>query len=321
MDLEQKFDRLEGEVGLMKGEIKQTLVDLREFIMKQGAPFSVRGGPIPAAEEEPESEEADAPDDGAAGLSHDDMERMLKEARASGREEATEALREESEAASIVHVAKPTAEDIEQERPQVVQVKVTPPEPPEVVQAPEPAQAEQAPEPIQVVQAPEPVQVVQAPEPAEVQQPQAPPTEPVPRPQAPASEPGVSFGGAEQEAAGALYDFSQDETRIDALDANLLTNLMRWVGGVKRRLGGSQLEGFLEIYKLTGHLPPVMEKLILHLAELEALPDESSDQIFTLDDLMDSLLQLHAVVYGPGYATSGTLGGLEEQLEDLKTDG
>ena len=33
MNLEQKLEYLEGEMGLMKGEIKQTLVDLREFIM------------------------------------------------------------------------------------------------------------------------------------------------------------------------------------------------------------------------------------------------------------------------------------------------
>ena len=97
-----------------------------------------------------------------------------------------------------------------------------------------------------------------------------------------------------------------------ALDANLLTNLTRWVGGVKRRLGADQLGGLLEIYKLTGHLPPVVEKLIYFLAGLEALPDESSDQVFTLDDLMDSLLQLHAVVYGPGYAARGSLLGLEK---------
>ena len=67
------------------------------------------------------------------------------------------------------------------------------------------------------------------------------------------------------------------------------------------------------MYKLTGHLPPVMEKLIYHLAELDALPDESYDQIFTLDDLMDSLLQLHAIVYGPGYVSSGALLSLEEE--------
>ena len=97
-----------------------------------------------------------------------------------------------------------------------------------------------------------------------------------------------------------------------AMDSNLVTNLMRWVGDVKRRMGASQFEGFLEVYKLTGHLPPVVEKVILQLATLDALPDESADQVFTLDDLMDSLLQLHAIIYGPGYASRGSLENLLE---------
>jgi hypothetical protein len=109
---------------------------------------------------------------------------------------------------------------------------------------------------------------------------------------------------------------------VTALDSNLLTNLMRWVGGVKRRLGAGQLDGFLEIYKLTGHLPPVVERLIHYLAALEALPDESSDHVFTLDDLVDSLLQLHAIVYGPGYAARGSLLDLEEApSEGMEGDG
>ena len=43
MNIEQKIESLEGEMGLVKGEIKQTLVDLKDFIMKQGAPFAVAG--------------------------------------------------------------------------------------------------------------------------------------------------------------------------------------------------------------------------------------------------------------------------------------
>ena len=102
-----------------------------------------------------------------------------------------------------------------------------------------------------------------------------------------------------------------------SLDANLLASLIRWVGGLKRRMGAEQLPGFIEMYKLTGHLPPVVERLVLHVATLEALPDESEDQIFTLDDVMDSLLQLHAIIYGPGHAVRGSLAGLlEEQSED-----
>ena len=109
---------------------------------------------------------------------------------------------------------------------------------------------------------------------------------------------------------------------VSGLDANMLTNLMRWVGGVKRRLGADHLDGFLEIYRMTGHLPVVLEELIIRLASLDAFPDESSDQIFTVDDLMDSLLQLHAIVYGPGYASRGGLLGSEEQpLEVTEGDG
>ena len=43
MTIEQKIASLEGEMVVGKGEIKQPLVDLKDFIMKQGAPFAVPG--------------------------------------------------------------------------------------------------------------------------------------------------------------------------------------------------------------------------------------------------------------------------------------
>ena len=262
MNLEQKLEYLEGEMGLMKGEIKQTLVDLREFIMKQGAPFVVAGAPpqVSAAEpgEDGTEEAAAGPspikqvslapepqviDDGVegsgiddGGLSPADIQQMLDEARAKGREEAS---------------PTPLPDD---DLPQV-----------QVIPSAWDAAGEIA--------------------------------EPAP-PQGTVEERTVVPG---LPATGDPYPDSS------ALDANLLTNLTRWVGGVKRRLGSEQLAGLLEIYKMTGHLPQVVENLIYFLAGLDALPDESSDQVFTLDDLMDSLLQLHAVVYGPGYASRGSL--------------
>ena len=84
------------------------------------------------------------------------------------------------------------------------------------------------------------------------------------------------------------------------LDANLVVGLMRWVGNVKRRLGTRQLAAFVEIYKMTGQLPPPVERVLAHMAEMESLPDESSDHVFTLDDMVDSLMQLHAIIHGPG---------------------
>ena len=257
MSLERKIETIEGEMGVMKGEIKQTLVDLREFIMRQGSPFaSAEAGP-------------------AVGAPPTDLQRLLREARESVREEASasvrsevEALRQEAESLSTNEPASASGQDV------AATAATEEPLPPPAQQ---PA-AERGPEQPRVVR---------------IQQ------------TAPA---------AGQEAERVSISPAADmDPAFGPLDANLLTNLMRWVGGVKRRLGASQLPGFLEMYKLTGHLPPVMEKLIYHLAELDALPDESYDQIFTLDDLMDSLLQLHAIVYGPGYVSSGALLSLEEE--------
>ena len=42
IDIAERFEALQDEVDLLKVEVKQTLVDLREFIIK-GSPFSPRG--------------------------------------------------------------------------------------------------------------------------------------------------------------------------------------------------------------------------------------------------------------------------------------
>ena len=95
--------------------------------------------------------------------------------------------------------------------------------------------------------------------------------------------------------------------RGDALDTNLVANLIGWVSAVKARLGREQLLVLLELYKLTGHLHEGVEKLILQVADLEALPGESTDREFTANSLMAYILQLHGMIYGPGHAVSGPL--------------
>lgn len=69
------------------------------------------------------------------------------------------------------------------------------------------------------------------------------------------------------------------------------------------------LQGLLEAYKLTGHLPPPIEKLILQVAKLNPLPEESDAKEFTADSLLDTLVQLHGIIYGPGYPAGGQLPG------------
>ena len=86
----------------------------------------------------------------------------------------------------------------------------------------------------------------------------------------------------------------------EKLDVNLMANLMRWVGSVKRRLGVEQMRLLVELYRLTGHLTPIVEMAITRLASLQILPDESDHHVFTPDDLIDTLLQLHGINYGSG---------------------
>ena len=297
MSLERKIETIEGEMGVMKGEIKQTLVDLREFIMRQGSPFaSGEAGPV-------------------GGVPHSDLQRLLREARESAREEATagirgevETIRREAEALRAEDLAVAAA-PAEPPAPQLPPARPTAPAPqPALEETAAPARQTPAehgpgadrPRVVRIQQT-----AAETPTGGSVRQPDGQESQP----ETGGQESGrVTASSATAEPAYA----EQNATPFGPLDANLLTNLMRWVGSVKRRLGASQLPGFLEMYKLTGHLPPVMEKLILHLAELDALPDESYDQIFTLDDLMDSLLQLHAIVYGPGYASRGALLNLED---------
>ena len=442
MNLEQKVDGIEAEMMLMKGEIKQTLVDLREFIMKQGSPFMI------AAEGGAGSK---------AGIPPDIMEQLVEQARSIAQEEAssniqrgieelyrenqrqmesmqalqgdpgaTAALQQEIEElrrqsqeqmealrATQGSQSDPEAtaslrreiEDLRREgrrREEVVRVQQAPSievgrgpagPGPQVVQAPGPAQGQ--PQVIHVQQAPprqaeqsrgisqsdvermleeakasareeamagmrremeevrrqaqaqqaqaRPLQV-EAPEP-EFEEPERgrAPVAKKPQPQVirvqqapsrPAPEewteeipvelaPGFEAPYVAEEAAESIGALTGEPAGRESLDANLLTSLLRWVGSVKRRLGKNHLAGFLEMYKLTGHLPPSVEKLVLMIAALDALPDESSDQIFTLDDVMDSLLQLHAIIYGPGHAVRGALMGLEDEpaLEDMEADG
>lgn len=435
MNIEQKVENLEGEIGLMKGEIKKTLVDLRDFILKQGSPFGGGGegggGGLSEAMFQNMLEEAKAsirletvdgggggmsleevrlivedammsrPSDGG-GVDVDEMRREMEdlrrenqraidavkaEASSSGggasRQELEaikaevqsagsggdisraelEALRAEqatqasatqrqlaamqneqaSQSRTIQQAAAPIPQIIQAPaQPQVVQAgqaeqqaasqrvqmpstvptPVSQPEAAESIEIQPPAEGEVKKPPPQVIQIKQAAPQAQQPDLAEAEP--ALPSQPEPADEA--LEYIEEAGTVYQAPAGvAQPDFSpaaEDGPEANALDANLLTSLMRWVGGVKRRLGSSQLEGFLEIYKLTGHLPPVVERLIYYLAELEALPDESSDQVFTLDDLMDSLLHLHAIVYGPGHAARVSLPIFEEMFaEDAVEDG
>jgi len=118
-----------------------------------------------------------------------------------------------------------------------------------------------------------------------------------------------------------------------ALDIHSVANVMRWVGAVRPRIGEEQLGVLMEVYALAGHLPATIEQLILQAGKLNALPEALDDQGFALEDFIDSLLKLHAIVSGlafrPGIRLpdsaqpplrgngAQSLGGNHQELESL----
>ena len=89
------------------------------------------------------------------------------------------------------------------------------------------------------------------------------------------------------------------------LDVNLVTNLIRWVGNVKRRLGVQHLQEVLELYQVTGHMAPVVEETIYRVASFSFVPDESDRFKTTHEDLIDAIHGLHGIVYGSRTAPVG----------------
>ena len=97
---------------------------------------------------------------------------------------------------------------------------------------------------------------------------------------------------------------------IRALDIHSVANLLRWVGAARPRIGENQLGTLLEIYQLTGHLPASIEQLILQAAKLDAIADTCDQPGFTLEEYVDALLKLHAMVSSLQYRGGGNQQGL-----------
>ena len=76
---------------------------------------------------------------------------------------------------------------------------------------------------------------------------------------------------------------------------------MRWAGTVQPKIGQDQLETLLRVYKLTGNLPPAVERMLLKAAQLDTLPSDTDGAGFTLQDFIDSLLKLHGIVHSTEY--------------------
>jgi len=96
---------------------------------------------------------------------------------------------------------------------------------------------------------------------------------------------------------------------------NMLANLIGWVSTVCQKLGKEQLPIILEIYDMSGPLSPRIKKIILRLADIvNPSPGEESGT----DILSQLILQLHGILMGSIPIDNMTSEKIEAQLEGLE---
>jgi len=76
---------------------------------------------------------------------------------------------------------------------------------------------------------------------------------------------------------------------------NMLANLINWISRAKQEIGYDQLPMFLEVYGISGHLSPELKEIIIHLAEISA---ERPEVLNNAEVWSQSMLSLHGILTG-----------------------
>ncbi len=91
------------------------------------------------------------------------------------------------------------------------------------------------------------------------------------------------------------YERLIDEANQGIPKVNMLANLISWVARAKQEIGYEELPTFLEVYGISGHLTPELKDIILRLATIaKDLPDNVKES----DIWSQSMLALHGVLTG-----------------------
>ena len=235
MEIEKRVEGLEGEFKLIKGEVKQSLIDIRDYVLEgkpvpQSAPLE--GGPVQEVPpvKQMGSQPIDASKPSQEQPEYERLEEIVDEELPGASEEAPfeqlPPFQEEPVQEDPFDQLPPFQEEPVQEAPLPEETDSLPPEaskPPE--KQPEPEQLEDKVE----EKLPEPSKEEKLPEPSKEEK-------------------------MSEKASGSM------------LQANQLPNLIRWVSVAKKEIGSAQLPTFLEAYGVRGHLSSEMKEVILHLA-------------------------------------------------------
>lgn len=253
---EGRIKAVEGELGLLKNQIQQTLLDIREHVLELTNPFGAAGRPARDWGSRPAPAAAPQP------------------------------------AQMVTTVMAPSAPPMPME--QIVETFETPPPPePEPEPQPEPEPVAEATHGFESFDALFDAPAAPGLENPGVAAPQNMWDEPPAPAAAPEPRRGASFPRDHHEPPAPQ---SAPETPMDKgskIDLITLTSMVKWVDQTTRRIGKERVMVILDIYEMAGRINPTTKQLVQRLC---ALADGSSEQSIPLRDVVGAMLQIDGLL-------------------------
>jgi hypothetical protein len=98
---------------------------------------------------------------------------------------------------------------------------------------------------------------------------------------------------------------------------NMLANLINWVARAKKEIGDELLPTFLDVYGVSGHLSLELKEVILHLAERT---QEKSEPCTDAEVWSQAMLSLHGILTGGDAPLNPAIPSWRETLEEQEDE-
>jgi hypothetical protein len=302
---DKRLENLSEEIKLLKGEIKNSLTSVRDYLLNMELPSSEFSTILAAL----------SGDNGGQKIA-------LDGGMGNGRGPKNEEPMEEPEI---------TADDLNQPPPDEPLIDMEPenlleeiPEDQELTEEEEPAEEENE---LPENQADDSKEMEdededEEPEDEEAEEETVEPEEPEPIedeieecPEAENDDSGLTL----ETAAGEEQPMELERTTADANQGtprvNMLANLINWVARAKREIGDELLPTFLDVYGVSGHLSLELKEVILHLAERTR---EKTEPCTDAEVWSQAMLSLHGILTGGDAPLNPAIPSWNDALEGVQ---
>jgi hypothetical protein len=296
---DKRLENLTEEIKLLKGEIKNSLTSVRDYLLNMELPssefstilaalsgdnggqkISLDGGignrPEPKSEntvEEPQIDDLNQPPPDEPLIDMEQPENLLEDIP-----EEPEIIEEEE---SAPEESEPPEDQIEESE--------------EMVEDEEPEPEVEEPEVEEQAQEAEPEEEEIEETSDEVEEPELPVAELNECPEAENEDSGLALDTAAEEEQPMELERTTADANQGTPKVNMLANLINWVARAKREIGDDLLPTFLDVYGVSGHLSLELKEVILHLAERTK---EKTEPCTDAEVWSQAMLSLHGILTG-----------------------